>query len=365
MLNIYKGTFKGKNLNFLNSDSLCIFVIFKPNFRTMKTKTFGTAFFQTIVICLFLSKTVFANMTGTSGNIYKQLTAIKCDSLIKANEANPNFVILDVRTPTEWSSNHLMGSINRSTGLVDFTAQLDALPKHKLFLLHCQSGGRSAGAFTKMKELGFAEVYEMIGGLNAWNNAKLPTTTVKGPKLMLVSKSSIISSSNTDTIKITITNRANEKLTFSSVSVSDLHPVNHNFNNSIAIDGAQDYTFSVFHSPNYLGIDSTKVKLESNGGNLNVSILFKDGAIVGIEDQHIAELTVFPNPASTKFFIKGQNERDFDEISIMSLTGKLVLTKNNVYANDGIDISQLQNGIYVVRIKSGQQTVSKKLVIQK
>jgi rhodanese-related sulfurtransferase len=309
--------------------------------------------------------TAKAETTDIGGNIYKQLTAVKCDSLIKANETNPNFVILDVRTPGEWSSYHLMGSINRSTGLADFDAQLAALPKHKLYLMHCQSGGRSAGAFAKMKNLGFAEVYEMSGGLNSWNTAKLPTTTVTGPKLMLVSKSSVISGNNTDTIKIIITNRANEKLVFTSVSVIDLHPVKHNFNNSIAIEGAADYTFSVFRSPKYSGIDSTKVKLESNGGNLEISIVFKNGTIVGIEEQPIAELTLYPNPATTKFFIEGLTDQEVEDISIISLTGKLVLAKNNVYEQEGIDISQLQSGIYIVRIKAGKQTVSKKLVIQK
>ena len=108
---------------------------------------------------------------ASAENIYGRLTAFQCDSLIKANETNPNFVILDVRTSGEWNGYHIMGSINRSTGLADFTTQLDALPKQKIFLLHCQSGGRSAGAFQKMKDFQFAEVYEMIGGINSWNAA--------------------------------------------------------------------------------------------------------------------------------------------------------------------------------------------------
>jgi rhodanese-related sulfurtransferase len=331
----------------------------------MKTEKFGIALFNILVICLFISKSVLAETTDTSGNIYKQLTAVKCDSLIKANAANPNFVILDVRTPGEYSSYHLMDAINRSTGDSNFDAQLAALPKHKLFLMHCQSGGRSAGAFAKMKTLGFAEVYEMIGGLNAWNSAKLPTTTLTGPKLMLVSKSNVILGNNTDTIKITVTNRANEKLTFSSVSVSDLHPVNHNFNNSIAIEGSYDYTFSIFHSPKYIGTDSTKVKLASNGGNLEISILFKNGVVTEIDEQQITALSVYPNPATAKFYIEGSGIQEFKEILIMSLTGKLALTKYNVHGFDGIDISALQNGIYIVRIKTEKQTVSKKLVIKK
>lgn len=306
-----------------------------------------------------------AETINTTENIYKQLTAVKCDSLIKANDLNPNFVILDVRTPGEWNSYHLLGSINRSTGLTDFDAQLAALPKHKLYLMHCQSGGRSAGAFAKMKTLGFAEVYEMAGGLNAWNSAKLPTTTVKGPRLMLVSKSNIFQGANTDTIKITITNRANEKLTFSSVSVNDFHHVNHNFESSVAIEGATDYTFSVFHSPNYSGSDSTKINLESNGGKLEINIQFKNGTITGIDNHKIEQFTLFPNPVSSKFFIAGNNEEVFEEITILNLAGKTVFSENYVYGKNGIDISNLQNGVYIVRIKVGFQTFTKKIIIKK
>jgi len=324
-----------------------------------------------ILLFIFLAsivsniKTVKAETNAASGNIYKQLTAVKCDSLIKANDINPNFVILDVRTPAEWNSYHLLGSINRSTGLTDFDAQLAALPKHKLYLLHCQSGGRSAGAFAKMKNLGFAEVYEMINGLNAWNSAKLPTTTVKGPKLMFVSKSDVISGANTDTIRITITNRANEKLTFNSVLVDDFHPVNHNFESSVAIDGAMDYTFSIFHTPKYSGIDSTKIQLESNGGNFELNILFKNETNTGIYEPQIAEISIYPNPASSKIFIDGKNAEEFDEITVMNLAGKTVFSEKYVDGQDGIDITNLQNGIYIVRIKAGIQTITKKLVVKK
>ncbi len=44
---------------------------------------------------------------------------MQCDSLIKANETNPNFIVPDARTPGEWNSGHILGSTNRSSGLLD------------------------------------------------------------------------------------------------------------------------------------------------------------------------------------------------------------------------------------------------------
>ena len=340
-------------------------VTFNQKFTAMKIKPFCVLMIWLVVLNLSVTKTVFAEQLETTDNIYKRLSAVQCDSLIKANETNPNFVILDVRTPTEYSGYHLMGSINRSTGLSDFDAQLAALPKYKRFLLHCQSGGRSAGAFTKMKNLGFAEVYEMIGGLNSWNSAKLPTTTVTGPKLMLVSKSDLITGGNTDSIKVTITNRANEKLTFNSIFVTDSHLVTHNFNNSIEIEGAQDYTFSVVHSPGYSGDDSTKISLESNGGKLDISIVFNNGIIQKIDATEMEEISLYPNPTSGKINFKNINNIYIDEIEVISITGKVVLKATDVFSNNIFDVSGLPNGIYVVRIKTGQQIISKKFVLNK
>jgi len=306
-----------------------------------------------------------AETFNTTANIYKRLSAVQCDSLIKANETNPNFVILDVRTLAEYNSYHLMGSINRNSGDANFDSQLSALPKLKRFLLHCQSGGRSAGAFTKMKNLDYAEVYEMIGGLNAWVNASLPTTKITGPKLMLVSYKGILTSSISDTVKVTITNRANEKLTFSTVLFSDVHYIENNFNNETNLEGAQDYTFTIVHSPIYSGDDSTKIRLESNGGNLELNIVFKNGVIQGIDAIGIEEITLYPNPARDKLYFKNMNADIINNFSVINIVGKIVLNENVVLSNEGIDVSGLLNGIYVARIKTGQQIVSKKFVLKK
>ncbi len=323
-------------------------------FKSLYKLTFFTFFFS-----LLLSQNANTKNNQGAESKYGKITAVQSDSLIKANALNPNFVILDVRTPGEWDSGHLPGSINRSTGLTDFTAQLNALPKHKIFLMHCQSGGRSASAFAKMKELGFTEVYEMTGGLNSWNASKLPVTTLVSPKLMFVSKSNIIPGNISDTIKITITNRANGLLTFNSVQVNDLHSVKNNFDHNILIGGAYDYTFSVIHSPAFSVTETTRIELNSNGGNLELVFEFQSGILVGIDKPEIEGLALYPNPASSKFYINGIRENEVDEISVFSITGKQVKTLNNVSLGVGIDVTDIQNGIYLVRIKKGNQVISK------
>lgn len=312
-----------------------------------------------ILLFSFILNVEFA----TSQNIYKRLYPLKCDSLIKANSANPDFVILDVRRDSEWRNEHLEGSINRSTGDSDFQQRLALLPKHKIFLLHCQSGGRSAGAFAKMKDLEFAEVYEMIGGINGWNSNNLPTTTVLAPKLMLVSQEGI-EGENADTIKVTVTNRANDQLTFQSIVIDDAHAITHTFNNEISIEGAEDYTFSIYHSPGYSDDDTTQINLESNGGTLDLKVMVEKDASTNVQEFASSDFGLFPNPASSKIFIKGLPDNIRIVVKVYNLLGQVVLEKNDHFSGSAIDVSHLKDGVHVLHLKAGSSIFSKKLLIK-
>ncbi len=330
----------------------------------MRIKSLIVTIIQVVFTSVLISQNSFASEKQISESIYKRLNAVQCDSLIKSNEFNPNFVILDVRTPGEWNSYHISGSINRSTGLTDFTEQLDLLPKHKIFLLHCQSGSRSAGAFVKMQNLNFAEVYEMIGGISSWRSAGLPTTTLTEPKLMLVSKGELIKGENSDTVKVTITNRANGILSFGNILFSDIHSIGNNFNSEINLEGAKDYTFNLIHSPGYWSDETTKISIESNGGNIDLNIEFKNGTIVNIDEMHLLELTLFPNPVNQHLNFKSNGLIYFDEISIVNISGQEIIDEKQVSSANGIDVTHLRNGVYFLRVKSNNMTSVRKFIVK-
>jgi len=330
----------------------------------MRIRSVVIAVFHFLVTGLLFNQSSSATENQLSENIFKRLNALQCDSLIQANENNPNFVILDVRTPGEWNGYHISGSINRSTGLTDFTEQLNLLPKHKIFLLHCQSGSRSAGAFAKMQNQGFSEVYEMIGGISSWRNAGLPTTTVTEPKLMLVSNGELIKGEISDTVKIVVTNRANGILKFNAVSFSDLHQIDNNFNKEIELEGAEDYSFFIVHSPGYSADESTKISLESNGGNVDLNIEFKNGNISGVGEKQFAELILFPNPADKNLNFKTGGITNFDEIAILNIAGREVFNERQGSFSQGVDVSHLQNGIYFLRVKSDSRISIRKFVVK-
>lgn len=80
---------------------------------------------------------------------------------------------------------------------------------------------------------------------------------------------------------------------------------------------------------------------------------------MGVMDANLATVKMYPNPASTVLYVDG---RDISKIEIYDLTGRLVKSTSNI-AN-GISVSELSNGIYIVKAQSGKSSVSKKLIIK-
>jgi rhodanese-related sulfurtransferase len=87
-------------------------------------------------------------------------------------KAKEGAVILDVRTPTERKEAKIAGS--QSIPLDLLAQQWEKLPKDREIICQCRSGARSANAARFLAGKGF-KVYNLSGGLNAWQQAGLPT----------------------------------------------------------------------------------------------------------------------------------------------------------------------------------------------
>lgn len=75
--------------------------------------------------------------------------------------------------------------------------------------------------------------------------------------------------------------------------------------------------------------------------------------------------TVFPNPANNRLFISGDMTEKIS-IAVYDMNGKQVVNLQKVDMANGVDVSSLENGIYLVSILSDKQLVKfEKLVIQK
>lgn len=83
-------------------------------------------------------------------------------------------VILDVRTPEEYAAGHLPNAVNIDWKAKDFDEKVGALDKGKTYLVHCAVGGRSARACEKLNKLDFPRLYNLEGGIAAWQRAGKP-----------------------------------------------------------------------------------------------------------------------------------------------------------------------------------------------
>ena len=102
------------------------------------------------------------------------VSAVEAYTLIQENLDNPDFIILDVRTPEEYEEGHIADAINVNFREETFREQLDMLDKDDTYLLFCRSGGRSGQTLPVIEELGFVKIYHMTGGMNEWAAEVLP-----------------------------------------------------------------------------------------------------------------------------------------------------------------------------------------------
>jgi phage shock protein E len=92
---------------------------------------------------------------------------------MKASEAG--IVLLDVRTSSEFNVGHIANAINIDVEGMTFGGDVTKLDKTATYAVYCQSDRRSGIAVGKMKEAGFTNLFELDGGILAWQSAGYPT----------------------------------------------------------------------------------------------------------------------------------------------------------------------------------------------
>jgi thioredoxin len=118
------------------------------------------------------------------GQTYNAVNTIDVKSFAEKLKTNENPQLLDVRTPEEYSVEHIGNAKNVNWNGDDFVAKVNSYDKSKPIFVYCKVGGRSAQAANKLAELGFKEIYNLNGGIMKWNaenNANaIPSTKIIG-----------------------------------------------------------------------------------------------------------------------------------------------------------------------------------------
>lgn len=118
--------------------------------------------------------TAGAEPSGTTPGV-TVVSPADAQAVIEAGD--PRLVVLDVRTPGEFAEARLDDAILIDINEPDFADRVAELDRDAQYVLYCRSGNRSAAAREVMDDLGFAEVYDVDGGIVAWQAAGLPVVT--------------------------------------------------------------------------------------------------------------------------------------------------------------------------------------------
>lgn len=97
---------------------------------------------------------------------------INPDEFNKLREENPDAIVIDVRTPGEFTQGSIDGAINIDLRNPNFAQNINSLDKNQTYLVYCRTGKRSASACQIMQEEGFGNLYNLQGGITAWQAAK-------------------------------------------------------------------------------------------------------------------------------------------------------------------------------------------------
>ncbi len=94
-------------------------------------------------------------------------------------EQSAGAILVDVRTPEEWAATGIVPGA-RLISLDQFEQRAPAeLPKDSPIFVICNSGNRSRVASETLVRLGYPQVFNIDGGIQAWLRANLPTEAYK------------------------------------------------------------------------------------------------------------------------------------------------------------------------------------------
>lgn len=126
--------------------------------------------FSIIFILLFITTLAYGctSQTEAPDQVLEDIGVQEAFELIKRNQGNPDFIIVDIRTPEEFNEGHIENAVNIDFYSDTFKEDLDKLDKNKAYFIYCRSGNRSGRAMPIMKELGFKEVYNLSVGITEW-----------------------------------------------------------------------------------------------------------------------------------------------------------------------------------------------------
>lgn len=113
----------------------------------------------------------------SDGRPVRSLSQISPNDLgVQLSDPMGSPAVLDVRAADEWRSGHIAGALHHFAGLIA-QGGVPSLNRDQPIAVICGTGYRSALAASLLEQAGFTDLTDVVGGMDAWNEEGLPTTT--------------------------------------------------------------------------------------------------------------------------------------------------------------------------------------------
>jgi rhodanese-related sulfurtransferase len=124
-----------------------------------------------VIVTLLLVQDLFDSLLRK----YKVISPSEVVSLLNDDRT----LLIDVREPHEFANGHIENARHIPYGRLDEKVYELEPYKDSPVVVVCQTGTRSQPACKKLSKLGFHQLYEMKGGMLAWQDLKLPVSKKK------------------------------------------------------------------------------------------------------------------------------------------------------------------------------------------
>jgi rhodanese-related sulfurtransferase len=114
----------------------------------------------------------FLSLSGCTPLDLSSISAKQAATMLAENKA----IIVDVREGIEWQAGHIQGAKHIPLPIIEHRLKELSQYQNTHIILQCRSGKRSAKATDKLLKAGFKNVYNLTGGIVAWEKAGLPIT---------------------------------------------------------------------------------------------------------------------------------------------------------------------------------------------
>lgn len=121
---------------------------------------------------------LFAILVMLAGSeIQQRLSKVKAVSPAEATRLlnHENATVIDMRSDKDYRDGHIVNAVQMPDGKGEFPATLNK-HRERPVIVYCQRGQQSTAVCNRLSKQGFESVYNLQGGVLAWQKAELPLT---------------------------------------------------------------------------------------------------------------------------------------------------------------------------------------------